>query len=363
MKISLVISSMSIGGAERVMSNMANYWAENDTDVTLITLDSKENDFYSLDSRVHRVDLCMLNNSKNILTALKNNLFRLRKLRNAIKNNNPDVVISFIHRMNIMTLLATPGLGVPVLVSEHTDPRRIPPGGVWNQLRYITYTWASAVIVLTNELRDVASKFVSNKKLHVIPNAVIPMTCKDNTLLPVELNKPCIIAMGRLIPLKGFDLLLKAFALSQHDGWSLLILGEGPERVNLEILVKDLGLEDSVSLPGAVSEPDVVLQQADIFVLSSHYEGFPMALIEAMSCGLPVISFDCKTGPGDIIRNNIDGVLVPVGDVAALTSAMNRLMSDKEERRRMAGKAIDVVDRFSINKIMTQWDDVIASSV
>jgi glycosyltransferase involved in cell wall biosynthesis len=144
--------------------------------------------------------------------------------------------------------------------------------------------------------------------------------------------------MGRLHPQKGFDLLLEAFSRikDQYPDWSLTILGDGPLREQIESLRDELGLKGRVHLPGAVKNPHQVLKQAELFVLSSRREGFSLALLDAMSYGLPVVAFDCRSGPREIIRDGVDGVLVPPEDVGAMAEALGRLMSDESERNRLA---------------------------
>lgn len=359
MKIALVISSMSCGGAERVMSIMANYWVKHGNDVSLITVDTQDNDFYTLDDRVKRIELDRKKESRTVIDASINNLIKIRSLRNVIKKTKPQVIISFIDKMNVVTLISTRGLSIPVIVSEHTNPLQLPPGGVWNILRRVGYIWANAVVVLTQELSDIVGSFVSRSRLHIIPNPAIPINNITNSVPPFKIPSPCIVAMGRLVPLKGFDLLIKAFGICDQNMWSLIIMGEGDQRSTLEALIKERGLESKVLLPGNIKEPSAVLQNADIFVLSSRIEGFPMVILEAMSCGLPVISFDCKTGPGTIINNGIDGILVPAEDVDALASSMSYLMNNKEERLRLSKRATDVVNRFSIDVIMAKWNKLI----
>ena len=252
MRVTLVIFSLSSGGAERVMSIMANYWVERGEDVTLITMSSSVNDFFTLDVRVRRISLNLKGYSTSIWSSFKNNIIKLVRLRAAIKKSHPDVVISFMDRMNVVTLIATRGLSVPVVVSEHIDPRQVPPVGVWKLLRRWTYLWAMAVVVLTEELRGVLSQFVTEQKLYVIPNPALKNTDKTDIATPCKFPSPFIAAMGRLVPQKGFDLLIKSFADCTNESWSLVILGDGPERDNLLFLAKKYGLDSRVYLPGNI---------------------------------------------------------------------------------------------------------------
>ena len=159
---------------------------------------------------------------------------------------------------------------------------------------------------------------------------------------------------------KGFDLLIEAFGrcATKHADWSLVILGEGPERASLQTFAVALGIADRVSLAGQVQEPATILNGADLFVLSSRSEGFPNALLEAMACQLPVVSTDCG-GPRNIIRDGVDGILVPPDDVTALADAMDRLMANPDERRRLGAGALEVIERFSMEKVMTMWDEAV----
>jgi glycosyltransferase involved in cell wall biosynthesis len=142
--------------------------------------------------------------------------------------------------------------------------------------------------------------------------------------------------------------------------WQLVILGEGPERASLQRQVEELGLQGSVLMPGVVRDPEQWLQHAELFVLSSRFEGFPNALLEAMQCGLPVAAFDCPSGPGEIVRHEQTGLLVPPGDTEALSAAISRLANDENLRRRLgSAAAADVATRFSLERISAMWEEML----
>lgn len=359
MNIVLISDSLASGGAERVMSIMANYWADQGRHVTLITLDSEGNDFYPLDGRVSRVGLGCIKNSTSLWSAIRNNAARVRLLRAAIRGAKPDVVVSFQDIMNVMVLLAAWPLSVPVVVSERNDPGQHVIGPVWNRLRRWLYPRAAAVVVQTDPVKAWVTRFVSAERVHVIPNPVRPVTERTNIIPSLEVPRPYVAAMGRLERQKGFDLLLRAFAACQQEGWFLVIVGEGSERANLESLADKLGIGSRLYLTGRIKEPESVLQQAALFVLSSRYEGFPNALLEAMSYGVPVVSFNCPSGPDVIVRENIDGVLVPPLDVEAMAVEIKQLMNNEGRRRAYGEAAKEVRSRFSIEGVMGMWSGLL----
>lgn len=365
MRITLVISCLEAGGAERVMSVLANYWAQHGREVTLITLGLARDDFYVLDQNIHRVELGLRGSSRYFAAAIRNNFRKMRRLRQEIRASRPDIVLSFTDTTNVLTLASTVGLAVPVIAAEHIDPRQHAIGSAWQRLRRLLYPRATAVVVLTDSVRAWAESLTKRTNaVHVIPNPVSISAIEQNGDPKSREPGGTIAAMGRLAPQKGFDLLLKAFGLCarKYPDWSLVILGEGEERSSLEALTRELGLKDRVSLPGCVQDPSTVLSEADLFVLASRYEGFPMALVEAMACGVAVLSTDCPSGPRAIIRDGVDGLLVRPNDVDALAAAMDRLMADPAERRRLGGRAVEVIERFSIHRIINMWDELFAQA-
>ncbi len=362
MRLTLVIHSLGSGGAEKIMTILANYWADKKWDVTLLTFDAAPS-FYYLDDRVKHIPLAIDSDSDNIFSGVFSNLKRIWILRESISKSSPDAVISFLSTTNILTILATRWLKIPVLVEEHIYPAMAPLGTMWEILRKWTYPYADKVIALTPRALECFSPQIQARG-YVIPNPVLPIASEQSTKTQ-WLVKPSLIAMGRLDAQKNFELLLQAFAMlkDRYPEWTLTILGEGKLRSQLESLREKLGLQNRVHLLGVVKNPHDFFRQADIFVMSSIFEGFPNAICEAMACGLPVISTDCPSGPREIIREGVDGILVPSGDASALTTAMASLMDDALERKRLGQNALEITERFSLEKIMEIWENLLQEAV
>lgn len=359
MHIVFIISSLKCGGAEKILSCLANYCASCNYKVSIITLDSERaNPFYFIDQKIHLIQLNQLKNENNYIKRLKNNITRVLLLRTTIKKLHPDVIISFTVIMNIITLIASIKLICPIIVVERTDPYSHNISKFYNWLRMCLYPFAFRVAVQT----EGAAKYFYNKCKHIItiiPNFIVkPSTCKNIT------NKDTInvITIGRLSAEKGHKYLIKAFAILVNDysNLNLIIYGEGDERRYLENMISELNLQNKVKLPGVIKDTEAVLITADLFVFPSLYEGFPNALCEAMAVGLPVIASDCS-GNKDIIQDGMNGKLFPVGDVEALANIMRSLINDAKERERLSVNARKITETFSEEKIYNIWTDLIYS--
>lgn len=361
MRLTLVIASLGRGGAERTASVLAGGWAERGVKVTLVTLVQDDVPAYPLHPAINLQQLRVRGGTaRNILHGVVRQLRSVRALRQAISNSAPDIIIGFMDIPNILTLLAARGMDVPVVVTEHTHPAYYRFGWPWHILRRLVYPSASALVCMTSAaLSWFQQRF--RIKGYVVPNPVdAPPVCDRRGGQKRSDQGRTVIAMGRLSWEKGFDLLLEAFTrvAARHPDWSLKILGDGPLREDLQAQAHTLNLAGRIEFTGALADPFPALRAADLFVFSSRFEGFGNAVCEAMACGLPVISFNCPSGPAEIIRDDVDGLLVSAENVDGLATAMDRLMSDAVERNRLAARAPEVISRFSRERILGLWEHV-----
>jgi GalNAc-alpha-(1->4)-GalNAc-alpha-(1->3)-diNAcBac-PP-undecaprenol alpha-1,4-N-acetyl-D-galactosaminyltransferase len=359
-RLTLVISALALGGAEWVMTVLAHEWAAAGRTVTLINFAGPDEvAFYPLDPAVQEIRLDLRRHSPNPFVGIVANLRRIVRIRRAIRRSRPDVVISFIDRTNVLTLAATIGSSVPVIVAEHTDPRHGSAGRAWSTLRLLLYRRAAAVLVLTRGTLDAFPPAI-RRRMVVMPN---PAGRELEGRTPSALDEPTIVAIGRLSREKGYDQLLRAFAriAAGRPEWRVVIWGEGAERESLEALRAELGLADRVTLPGLTHQPLEELSGASILALPSRREGFPMVAVEALACGVPVVAFDCLSGPRELIRDRVDGRLIATDDIAGFADALAELMDDPAERRRLGANGPQIVGRFAIERILAAWEDLFAN--
>ncbi|BDU71778.1 glycosyltransferase family 4 protein [Mesoterricola silvestris] len=362
--LTLVVNQLFVGGAARVAVNLSRAWTEMGRSVTILTTDDGlRPPSFPLHPRVAHRALGLMGNSRNPLQGLLFNLRRLARLRRAIADSRPDVLVSFLDKNNILSLLAGRALPrIPILVSERTDPSERSIGRPWEWLRRRTYPMADCLVVQTLHAKAFFSLKVQ-ARTRVIPNPVLlpppgPATVRDP-------GRRRLVTLGRMDPVKGHDMLIDGFAAIQgaFPDWDLVIHGDGPTRQEMVDKARGLGLEGRILFPGATTEVGARLREADVFVLTSRAEGFPNSLAEAMACGLPVVSFDCHSGPAELIRDGVDGLLVPPLDVPALSAALARLMGDADLRARLGAAAPDVLTRFSESSVLTQWESAIELAV
>jgi glycosyltransferase involved in cell wall biosynthesis len=370
--ILLLVSSMTGGGAERVAALLANHWVAVGNQVTLLaTYGEPVESAYVLDERitVRQLDQTAAPNRARANVRMLTQFQRLRSLRRIIKELQPDNVVSFLTNVNVAAILAGWGTGVATIVSERIHPAQFPISYGLANLRKLTYPHATRVVVQTAVTQRWFAAHVASANVDVIPNPVAwPLAATEPIVLPESLladDDKLLLAVGRLDVQKGFEDLIAAFAsLSpQLDGWKLVILGEGGLRTDIETLIESLGLADSVLLPGWAGNVADWYARAQMFVLSSHIEGFPNALLEAMSHGVACVSYDCATGPAEIIRDGIDGRLVPLAAGAdGLAAAINELGENEETRTQFATRAKQVRQRFAPEKIMLEWDRLLEAT-
>ena len=355
----LVVPSLQAGGAERVASTLANYWAAHGKTIHVITVEGQESDFYALHGDVVRHTLNASSQSGNAWHGVRQNAMRISRLRDAVRSSGAPCVVSFVERTNVLAAFASVGLRKRLVLAERTDPRAHMIGTLWNRLRRVAYRMADIVVVQTRSVREWAVEFLPEERVKVIPNPVNARVAEP----PVKWDdrKPSIVAMGRFTREKGFDILLRGFAAvapSFHE-WNLVILGDGPLRGELTALITELGIDNRVLLAGIVRDPERYLRSAQVFVLPSRFEGFPNALLEAMASGCAVIATDCPSGPRYIVRSDENGILVAPDSPEALANGLDRMLQDSHLRRKLGTAATAVLTDFGLEKIMNLWEQVI----
>ena len=359
----IVIHSLGGGGAERVAVEMCEDWLSRGCRVTLVTQSSSDTDAYPVPEGVDRRVLGLAGESRGKLAAVLTNIRRILRLRALIRKLRPQVVLGMMTTSSVLAVAAAHRLPCRVIASEHTHPPAQGLPSMWQKMRRLAYPRAHAVVALTAGTAQWLESHVPGSKVYVIPNAVRwPLDVVEPVLPPPPREgRMRLLAVGRLHEHKGFDVLLRAFAqlTDFFPTWDLVILGEGELRKTLQQQIEDTGLQERVTMPGRVGNLAQWYQESDLYVLSSRVEGLSNTLIEAMASGLPVVSFDCDTGPREIIRHDIDGVLVtPVEDDEALAAHLADLMGHPERRAGLARRAIDARDRFSTARIMAMWNQL-----
>lgn len=357
MKIVCAIHSLDGGGAERVMARLASMLSAGGHDVVLLTLDDASKDRHDVAATVRRIPLDVIGRPTKGIAKLSSIKTRLFAIRSAILHENPDFVLSFCDRNNIDVLLSTIRLPIPIVISERSDPAEQNLGRFWEWVRRRIYRRASRIVALTPAIAATLQPLAKHP-VAVIPSAVDPVP----NIRPLSERDKVILGVGRLMPEKGFARLVDAFAMvaKDHLDWSLRILGEGPQRDLLQRKIDELGLSSRVALPGWIRPIAPEYSKASLFVLPSHYEGFPSALLEAMASGMPAVAMDCQSGSCEIIDDEVNGLLAS-GSTDDIAQALDRLMNDASLREQLAKGAVDVSERYSWQRMVDAYESVAES--
>ena len=346
MKITFIITSLGSGGAERVVSLLANNFIKT-YEVSILLL-SNDEIFYDFDKNISIKKLNLYAPTTSMYQKLTNNFNRLKKLKQAISIENPDIVISFMTQTNILSIIASRLAKKKLIISERINYNFL-KSKVWRVLRKVIYRYANALVV-QSEYDKKKYNFCSNVK--IIFN---PLEIKN---IQSQQREQFILAVGRLDFQKGFDRLIEIYK-NLNTSWKLLIAGEGSEREILEKLVLKNGLENKIVFIGKKKNIEEYYSKASIFTLTSRIEGFPNVLVEAMGYGCACIAYDCLTGPRDIIEDGKNGFLIPDGDVEEYTNKLQKLIDDEELREKFSKEAKKIVKKLEVSKITEQWDKLI----
>lgn len=349
-KVAFCIPSLGCGGAERVTSILANQFALRGYDVSVVML-SHLLCSYPLSNDVHVV--CLNCDDDAGMSSTKRFLTRLKKIRKAVKDIAPDVVISFMSEPNIDVCFALAGVNVPVIVSERNDPVTDPPSRAKQLMRRIAYLKPKGFVFQTPDAQAYFSKRIQ-KRSDIILN---PLGSNMLDRFEGERDKR-IVAVGRLNKQKNFTLLIDAFAefSKTHTDRVLEIYGEGALEDKIRAYINERELQDKVVLKGFCKDVHEQILSAEMFVMSSDFEGMPNALLEALALGLPCISTDCPCGgPRMLIEPYENGILVPIKDKEKMTEAMCYMADNTEKAEGMSKNAILVRERAHVDAVAEQW--------
>lgn len=342
MKVMIVISSSGVGGSQRVAMHLAQ-WLENSSihSCEIVALKPPPGEAYDM-SGFKSEEI----NSKKIVS----------ELSSIIRSRNPDILLSMGVPLCVYTVPACLLTKTKHIISERNDPAHFAGKTITKLISRLAMRTANGFVFQTKDAQEYYGGRIAKKSV-VIPNPLFNLENMPDKPYSGD-RKKTVVSVGRLNKQKNQRMLIEAFAQlsGEFAGYSLTIWGEGPERANLEKLIKELNMQDRIFLPGTSDKILEEIYDEGIFVLSSDFEGMPNALMEAMAMGLPCISTDCPCGGSkDLINNGENGILVPVGKVEPLATAMKELISDNEKAREMGKKAMEIRQYYDTNTICSKW--------
>lgn len=342
------IGTLRNGGAERVVSILASKMAEKGIAAEILMYYDKPI-FYEVSSKIK---LTVVEKETGTKSKVKN-LFWLRKYF----KNNAKIVISFLAPFNMMAIMANLGNGTPIIVADRNDPRKVPSKVFIRKMRDFLYCFANGIVVQTQRNKEYFGKTVQ-KKSTIIYN---PVDLKEKTGIALRTPKEKkIVTAGRLMPQKNQKMMIYAFAelLKKYPNYQLDIYGDGPSETELKALINELKISESILLPGNVKDLHDRIKSAEVFILSSDYEGMPNALIEAMCLGLPVVSTKVS-GATDLIRHGENGFLTDCGDYEQLEKTLDELLANPEKMELFANEGVKLAKALEVNVILKEWMDYI----
>ena len=343
-KICFVIPTLQMGGMERVASLLANYSIRNGFHVYIICLIDK-NSYYELDERIS-IFAPNFEYEKGVLNKLK----VLYYLASCLKEIKPNAVLSFSEVFNPLSIISAKLANVPIYISDRSSPDK-KLGFFTQSVRKLTYPCAKGMISQTELAKTISLNKGYNNNITVIPN---PLREINDTI--ERIKEPIIISVGRLVSTKNYKELIDIFfEIEDEKKWQLWILGDGPDRSDLQEYINELKLNDRVTLFGAVKDVDSYLSKASIFAFPSISEGFPNALSEAIAYPLPCIAYDCPAGPADLIKNEENGFLIPINDRDSFKLHLNKLMKDDILRNRFTNNYKLHREKYHINNISERY--------
>lgn len=355
MKIMINITGLRKGGAERVVSVLANKLVDKYEIVILVHSSNKIE--YDIDKRVKIMELA----NKRQKSLIIRNLQRIMNTKKIIKKENPDIIVSFLPMPSYRVLFfKNKKNNIPIIVADRNDPKEEYKSLLDKILMKLLYKKADGFVFQTNEQRDFFKKNIRNK------STIIYNPIKDEFIQKTKENsikkEKVIISVGRLTSQKNQKILINAFSkiVKLYPEYKLKIFGQGDLEKTLKEQIISLNLENKVLLCGVSNNIKNELEKSEIFVLPSDYEGMPNALIEAMAIGLPVISTDCPCGgPRELIQNNVNGILIPVDDTDSLEQKIKMLIEDKKMALKIGKEASKIKEKLNSDKIVAQWEDYI----
>lgn len=355
MKITFVIPSLHAGGMERVMSELITQFSlDKSLEIHLILYGITREVFYSVPENVtiHKPSFEFKNNHRLYYT-IKTLFF----LRRQIINIDPKTILSFGERWNNFVLLACLGLKYPIYVSDRCQPNKS-LGKLHNWLRNKLYPRAKGVIAQTEKGKAIFEKMYSQTNIQVIGNPIRQISLEKK----IE-KENIVLTVGRLIETKHHDELIRLFVEINDPSWKLIIVGDDAlkqrNRMKLELLIKELDAENKVFLAGSQKEVEPFYLKSKIFAFTSSSEGFPNVIGEAMSAGLPVVAFDCMSGPSDMIVNEENGYLIELFNYESFKKHLKTLMSDESLRLKLGLNAAESIQEFKIDEISKKYKKMI----